>query len=149
MQSYDREKMIRLLERKRADYMTLRDFSDRAREAREALIRHQNHMRHAAQAKGASNVLDGLFRVPLASVGTLARKQVEAYEIARGETIYSYTTGVSWSEWQQYIALRTKAERLVAEEKKHQDNVHRHFAIVQPLLDAVKGWGFNNPELEV
>ena len=66
-----------------------------------------------------------------------------------GGNKYSLTTGVSWDWWTQYLALRGKAERLASEEKKHSENVQRQFAIVQPLLEAVRDWGFNNPELEV
>ena len=149
MPSYDKDKLIRLLERKRAAYMTLRDFSHRALEAREALAKHQRVMLDAAAQKGGEDALRGLFRLPLAETGVVSRSQVESYEVLRGGNKYSLTTGVSWDWWTQYLALRGKAERLASEEKKHSENVQRQFAIVQPLLEAVRDWGFNNPELEV
>lgn len=149
MASYDKAKLTRLLERRRAAYITLRDYNDRAREAREALGRHAGHLRACAAERGAGDAVDSLMRLPLAEAGALTRSQVESHEIQRGGNAFMVLTGVGFSQWREYLALRGKAERLQGEADKVQQSIEQQFGILPSLLEAVKKWGFANPELEV
>lgn len=149
MAAYDKDKLTRLLERRRAAYITLRDYSDRAREAREHLTRMIGHIRLCADDVAAREVVDPLLRLSVTEAAKLTQRQVEAYEVRRGEVVAGYRTGVSMSQWREYLAVRGKAERLQGEMAKVEQNINQQFTIVPALVDAVKKWGFANPEMEV
>lgn len=147
MASYDKAKLTRLLERRRAAYITLRDYNDRAREAREALVRKANYLRD--WAGGAADAVEGMMRLPLAEAAELTRGKIESYEVLNRGQVVSLRTGVRFDQWGEYLALRGKAERLQGEADKVQQSIEQQFGIVPSLLEAVKKWGFANPELEV
>jgi hypothetical protein len=149
MASYDKGKLIGLLERKRAAYITLRDYSTRASSAQDALNRHISHMRSNASEMTAGDAIDRLLLLPLSEAAALKRADVEEYQIQRGSLTDARRTGVPFGMWEKYLSMRASAERLRADQAMVQGRIDSQFAVITHLVAAVKKWGFADPELEV
>lgn len=149
MASYDKGKLIGLLERKRAAYITLRDYSTRASSAQDALNRHVGHMKSNASTMSAGDAIDQLLLLSLPEAAALKRADVEEYQIQRGSVAEARLTGVPFDMWRKYLAMRASAERLRADQATVQSMIDSQFSVLSHLVEAVKKWGFADPELEV
>ncbi len=146
MASYDKPKLLALLERKRRAYLALNDLSDRAQDARSDVSRLKIALLSTAQSFGSPAVAERLISLPLADAQALSRADVEDYADAKGTR---RPTGLNVQTWESYLSARTKLERRLAEAQELRASAESEFAIVPRLLDAVREWGFRDPSLEV
>jgi hypothetical protein len=150
MATYDKEKILGLLERRRAAGMNLRDLSDRAREERATISRMRQTMERNAMGRAPAAVIERLLDLPLQKALALQKDDVCGYAIERkGGGEDRHITGIVFETWLQYQGARQKHERLVASEATLRAEFDEQFGVVPRLLDAIREWGFNNPELEV
>lgn len=148
MASYNKGKLIALLERKRAAYLTLRDYGDRARDARRILTQRANHLRDKANYSARESIEKMLSLSPDEAL-KLSQAQIEEYEDHSGRSSVTKMTGINFAEWQEYLAMRAKVDRLDGEHTRVQEGIDRQFSVLPSLLEAVKKWGFSDPEREV
>ena len=149
MASYNKGKLIALLERRRAAFSTLRDYSDRARDASGVARKRADQMMANADHYSSRNVVDKLLRLSADDAAKLTQAQVEEYEVTGGNVTTTRLTGIKMGSWNEYLALRAKADRLGAEEARVSEGIQQQFAVLPGLLEAVKKWGFADPEMEV
>lgn len=150
MPSYNKAKLLNLLEQRRAAWLTMRDLSDRFQEAssEKELARGRIH----EETRGL-RLLDGFLArflsLPADEAFALSGDEVETYEAERQGEKVRYRTGIGFGTYRQYINARDKAARL-SESLDAARTIHEErFGIVPNLVDAVRSWGFANPELEI
>jgi hypothetical protein len=136
MASYDKPKLLALLERRRAHYVSARDVRARYSDATDNVNRWRNTIRAASRGlrPAAESQVEALLQMPLAA--------------ALGESRESVGTLIDWTSWGELLRARARQERLGTEQERMRE-VGGQFAIVPELLEAVRKWGFRDPELEV
>lgn len=146
MASYDKPKLLALMEQRHAAQLTLTDLSGRLREA--------NTERDAARNKIHTDSLSS--RLPDGFLNRLlALKTDEALSLAvddvqiRKEQEAQYYTNINFDTYRKYILARDKAARLGESYESLQKDLSERFGIVSSLCDAVREWGFTDPELEM
>lgn len=136
MASYNKAKLLRLLEQRHGTHLALTDLSDRAREARED-FRHHREMNRRAGSAGATSFrkVERLLARPLVEAEAIQREEVE-------------DAGLHYPNWARYLAAwrkMTRLEQQIGAAKTEFDS----FAVVPRLCEAVRDWGFRDPELEI
>jgi hypothetical protein len=137
MASYNKEKLLKLLERRRMGALALRDCSNRRYEAQDDANRLRTSMLVAGRnlRANAGAELERILGLPLDKVQSIRVDEVSAL--------------VDPVQWRQWLFARARKERLDAEcETLEQQNAEA-FAIIPELLLKVREWGFNDPEYEV
>ena len=154
MPSYDKEKLLRMMQARRVEFLATRDLNDRLRNAREEVRRVRTHIEQSAQYAGARDFIEGLLNLPLAQAATLPRQQVEGYPEVRigqinGEQEARIASGVSYAMWTDFIQAREREGRMQQEQERVQEQMNERFACVPNLQSAVREWGFTDPEREM
>lgn len=146
MASYDKEKLLRLMNEREASHHALRHLGGRARDAK-LRCRHLEDVlrRNAARLE----VAEKLLAMPVAEAVALEREQVEGYMERRGDVTIKRQSRISYAAFQEYLAAREKSDRLAATYAESSQAHQERFAIVPRLRDAVMDWGFRDPELEM
>lgn len=145
MPSYDKPKLMKLLEQRHAAMLLRQDISQRHQAARTDLSRPRSALEKHAQAAGAHEHIERLLALPLAEAIELTQEEVTGYQ-RRGND-QRFTAGINFADWKAYLAGRARVERLAAEVVA-QENQPR-FAIIPKLLEAVQSWGFRDPVKEL
>lgn len=136
MASYNKAKLLRLLEQRHSAHLALTDLSSRAREAREDFRHHQGINRRAGSTGSASlRKVERLLALPLVEAETIQREEVEE-------------AGLHYPNWARYLAAWRKLIRLEQQNEAAKTEFD-DFAVVPRLCEAVRDWGFRNPELEI
>lgn len=150
MASYDKPKLIGMLEARNAAYVQIRDISDRLRDARAALDKWKTHIRLAASQFGASAVgVDRLFGLPLEEALRLSAEEIEGYEIEERNVTRKYRTGISVQNFTAYLNARSAVEHLQRQYDSAQADIDARFGVVPKLVEAVTRWGFKDPRKEM
>ncbi|MBD5805341.1 hypothetical protein AZOA_47940 [Azoarcus sp. Aa7] len=148
--SYDKPKLIGMLEARNAAFVQIRDISDRLRVARASVDKWKSHIRIAASQFGASAVgVDHLLGLPLEEALRLSQEEVESYEVEERNGVRKYLTGVNLQNFQSYLNARSALEHLQRQYDAAQADIEARFGIVPKLVEAVERWGFKNPRTEV
>lgn len=150
MPSYDKPKLLKMLEQRRAAFLGLRDLNERLRDAQAQRAHLSGAIRSAATEQGANfDAIDRLLAMPVDAARRLSKEEVEIYEIELGSRVQRYLSGISFETFQRYLDAREKVERLQQQLCHAQEAIDARFAIVPRLIEAVRGWGFRDPELEI
>lgn len=153
MPSYDKAKMMRLLEAKRAIHLTSNDFYHRLRELREHISGKRTFMRSNANMYESRDQVESMLELPLDKARALTREQVEKFQrptyTGSGTQHHDAPTGISYGLWGEYLQLLERQQRLEAEKERVKAARSEQFACVDPLVKAVIQWGFNSPEHEL
>jgi hypothetical protein len=148
--SYDKPKLIALLEARNAEFVQISDISARLRDARTALDKMKTHIRLAASQFGASAVaVDHLLGLPLAEAQRLSQEEIEGYEMEDHRGVRKYLTGINVQNFTAYLNARAAAEHLKRQYAAAEADFDVRFGIVPRLLEAVESWGFKNPRKEI
>lgn len=75
MPSYDKEKLLLMLEEQRACMRTIRDFSERIRERRAIMQKQKQYLQSCALHAGAEEFLQYLLQLPLEQAVALPREE--------------------------------------------------------------------------
>ena len=145
MPSYDKPKLMKLLERQRTFMLQRRDINKRYQEARTDLSRPRAGLERGAHAAGAHDHIERLLRLPLAEAMKLTKEDVTSY-LRPGNT-QRFNANINFSDWSSYLGGLMRFERLAGEVATYESNAQ--FAIVPKLLEAVQAWGFHDPMREM
>ncbi len=153
MPSYDKEKLLLMLEEQRASMRTIRDFSERIRERRAIMQKQKQYLQSCALHAGAEEFWQYLLQLPLEQAVALPREEVESYQGAvhtlGGKLNKRYTSGISKGSWDDFNKTRLQLRRLEGEYERSQAIRDERFACMPVLLRAVDEWGFPDPEKEL
>jgi hypothetical protein len=150
MASYDKSKLLQLLELRRAAFLQLRDANDRFSDARTERERYRNSILTDASDKRVPNdFLDRMLKLPTNDALALSADEVEIYSVQYDNEVRRYKTGIGLNLYRRFIAARDKAARLGELHDRAQTDIDERFGIVPRLVEAVREWGFTDPELEI
>lgn len=150
MASYNRSKLQQMMEQRRGAHLALRDMGERLRDARDDRERLKASIRSAAaQVRASPAFVDRMLALPLEEASRLPCAEVQGYERQSGNKLETYSTGINFDMFQKYLAARRKVDRLEQQYGAASADFEERFAIVSRLLDAVRAWGFRNPEMEL
>lgn len=150
MASYDKPKLLALMEQRRAAHLNLTDLSGRLRDAREEMSAAKNRIdADSRRLRLPDGFLNRLLALPTNEALSLSAEEVGTYADHPGEDAQRYKTGIIFSVYRQYIQARDKAARLKEAEENAQNDFSERFGIVPHLIAAVREWGFADPELEM
>jgi hypothetical protein len=150
--TYNKSKLLDMIEARRRAHLALTDLGDRAREARReanllrSLILEKSSVR--AQQRGH---IDRLLQIPYAEACRLTTAEIQEYvhrQRADDEGIM-LETSVNAEAYRRFIARRERAARLFEEHDAAARDFQARFGITAKLIDWVVERGFRNPELEV
>lgn len=145
MPSYDKPKLMKLLEGRHTAMLQRRDISHRHQEARSDLSRPRSALERSAHAAGAHDHIERLLRLPLAKAIELTKDEVTVYN--RPGNPQRFNANINFEEWKSYLAGLARVERLAGEVAAQEGN--EQFAIIPKLLEAVQDWGFRDPMREM
>ncbi|MDO9010778.1 MAG: hypothetical protein Q7U78_03065 [Gallionella sp.] len=146
MASYDKDKLLALMEQRHAAQLSLADLTKRLREANtERDIARNKIQTNSDSARLADGSLNHLLALETDEALNLTADEVQIYT-KQGSQYYS---NINFSAYRQYILARDKARRLGETYESAQKDFNERFGIVSSLRDAVREWGFTDPELEM
>lgn len=154
MPSYDKEKMLRMLEEQRRGFSVLRDLMERIRGSHEAINSKLGYMRRCADSMGSTDYFeDTLAALSLEDAMALPREKVERFQRpnygVHTTTYDDFASGIGFVYWQELNQERCRLKRLQAE-LQHSQKLHdERFACTRNLVEAVQDWGFNDPAQEL
>ena len=150
MPSYDKAKMLRLLEARRLISLRANDYSSRIRDLREMISAKHRHLENTGNFYECRQLVDSMLLLPAEKARALTREQVETWQrstYTRAGTQHSNaSTGISFGLWGEYVQLLERKQRLEVDMEQLSQSRNEQFACVAPLLTAVSGWGFHSPE---
>ena len=153
MPSYDKEKLMRMMQERRVGFLTSRDLSERLRDLRAQASRMALNMRVSGQSAGSPDFIEMLLAMPLEEAMARSKEQVENYrylvKTRSGDVEKVSSSGVHYATWCEFNQMRMRVERIEIEQNRHDGLMTERFAILQKLKDAVVDWGFNNPDHEM
>lgn len=150
MASYDKSKLLGMLEQRRAAHLVLRDLGERLRDAKTDQALAQSAMRSGCgESRRTHEFLDRLLALPLEQAAGLTCDEVQGYARQVGNAFETVSTGVNFGTWRRYLDARRKTERLAQQYGTVQADFEERFAIIAQLSDAVRAWGFRDPEMEL
>lgn len=153
MPSYDKEKLMRMMQEQRVGFLASSDLSERLRGLRSQSSRMEQGMRTSAQSVDATDFLEILLELPLEKAVERPLEQVETYhrlvKKAAGDVKAEFSSGINYSTWCEFNQVRLRMQRIESEQNRHNGLMNERFAILPKLKDAVVDWGFNNPDHEM
>lgn len=153
MPSYDKEKLMRMMQERHVGFLAARDLQDRQRDLRKDIARIAQNMRISAASTGQADVVEHLLQLPLDQARALTREQVEKTRYVvptpSGGVEREAHTGIDGQTWGDYLQYRSRMERLETELQRNQTLMNDRYAILPKLKDAVVDWGFKNPDHEM
>ena len=153
MPSYDKEKMLRLLEQHRRHFQVIRDLSERVQERRKDVTFKTEHMRRCAINATAEDYFERLIQLSLEDAIALPREKVEGFQREKhglhSTTLEDCSSGISFGEWRELNHERARMARLQAEYESHSDEGNKRFACMYNLKNAIQDWGFRDPADEL
>ncbi len=149
MASYDKKKLLALLERRRAAALVAQDLNERHRDAKGDMNNALTRIRSGSDRyRLPSGHLEHLLNLPTNEALALTADDVQAYADGPGADASRYHTGIDFSTYRHYIAARDLTNRLTEQLRIAKENLEQ-FAITSHLIDAVREWGFTDPQLEM
>lgn len=149
MASYDKEKLLRMISRRRQAHVALLDLSDRLREARsDANTRRDRIYEKANDRYARSGHVDRLMRLSYEEASKLQADDIQSYSHQTGNTLVMRETGINAESYRKFIAAREKVKRLTDEHEAAAREFHSRYGVVPRLIAWVKENGFRDPELE-
>lgn len=150
MASYDKQKLLALLEQRRAAHLALTDLSDRWRDAKNSEASIAARIRtDGLEYRAPTGFVDRLLALQVNEAAVLTADDVQGYDRKIGDVAHRYHTGVNFHAFQDYIKAKEKRDRLAERLEPARAEFNDRFAIIPRLRDAVRAWGFSDPELEV
>lgn len=150
MASYDKAKLLTLMEQRRAAHLNLTDLSGRLRDAQEERVTAKNRIdADSRRLRLPDGFLNRMLTLPTNEALSLSADEVGTYQDHPGEDAPRFKTGIIFSVYRQYIQARDKAARLKESYESAQNDFSDRFGIVPLLIDAVREWGFADPALEM
>ncbi|MEG2280218.1 MAG: hypothetical protein RSB86_11180 [Comamonas sp.] len=153
MPSYDKEKLMRMMQEQRVGFLASSDLSERLRGLRSQSSRMEQGMRTSAQSVDATDFLEILLELPLEKAVERPLEQVETYhrlvKKAAGDVKAEFSSDINYSTWCEFNQVRLRMQRIESEQNRHNGLMNERFAILPKLKDAVVDWGFNNPDHEM
>lgn len=146
MASYDKSKLLALMEQRHAAQLSLSDLSSRLREA----AQEREVVKGAIKANSQSARLPDGFLNRLLTLETNEALSLTVDEVqTHKEGAVSYYTNINFATYRRYILARDKAARLGETYESANNDFSERFGIVASLRNAVREWGFADPELEM
>lgn len=146
MSSYDKPKLLALMEQRRTAQLSLTDLSGRLREANtEREIARNKIQTDSLNVRLPDGYLTRLLTLKTDEALSLSVDEVQMY----AEQEAQHYTNINFATYRQYILARDKAARLGEAYESAQKDFNERFGIVASLRDAVREWGFADPELEM
>lgn len=146
MASYDKPKLLALMEQRRTANLSLTDLSGRLREANtEKNVARNKIQADTLNVRLPDGFLNRLLTLKTDEALSLTVDEVQIFTEQEGQ----YFTNINFAAYRKYILARDKAARLGAACESAQNNFSEQFSIVASLRDAVREWGFADPELEM
>mgnify|MGYP003604947892 CR=1 FL=1 len=153
MPSYDKAKMMRLLEARRHMFLRTNDYSSRIRDLRGMISAKQRDMENSGNYYECRAFVDSLLKLPLEQARALKREEVETCNhithTRSGSHSSEVTTGIGFGLWGEYLQLLERRQRLELESGQLSQSHNEQFACVASLVMAVTDWGFRSPEDEL
>lgn len=150
MPSYDRPKLVRLIEQRRAAHLVIADQSERWRAARDSRMRFERIIRDGSRSSRPNDAfIEQLLSLPLHEAFALTAEEVQGFDRQSGMTREKRDTGVNFGNFRNYLEYREREERLRAELETARTQFDERYSIVPQLCDAVRTWGFPDPKNEV
>ncbi len=153
MPSYDKEKLLRMMQERRVGFLASRDLMERQGDLRKRVDHMIRVIRDNAYSCGAVDYAESLLKKTVEEAMRLSREQVETYraenQTRSGPVEKEYATGISYSTWGEFNQLRSRYERVSSEIERNSALMDERYAILPRLKDAVIDWGFNNPDHEL
>lgn len=146
MASYDKPKLLTLMEQRRTAQLSLTDLSGRLREANtERDVARNKIQTDSRSVRLPDGFLNRLLTLKTDEALSLTADEVQ---ICTGQAA-RYYTNINFATYRQYILARDKVARLGEAYESAQKDFNERFSIVTSLRDAVREWGFSDPELEM
>ena len=154
MASYDKEKLLRMMEEQRRSFSVQRDLGDRIQDCHRDITAKQAYLRRCASSSGATDYFeDTLVQLSLEDALALPQERVTTVKRAKyglqSTTYEQHSTGISFGDWQELNHERARMERLRTEMDRYSKLHGERFACTQKLIEAVKDWGFRDPADEL
>lgn len=150
MASYDKQKLVRMLEQRARVFGARRDVSERRRVAREEASRLRSLiLHHANHRANRSGEVERLLNLPTAEVIALDTDEIQGYDVQVSNVRVVRDTDINAQTYRRYIELRDRAKRLDDEVAILSKDIEERFGIVDNLVSFVKEKGFADPEVEV
>lgn len=147
MASYDKPKLLKMIEQRQQARVALHDLHERYRDAKQVA----NHLRAVIESAAGhramrDGVVDRLMKLSTKEAARLSSAEIQEYTDTAGAV---RGTGINVDNYRRYIAARDSSQRLASEHENGRSDFGARFACVGRLVQAVKDWGFTDPELEV
>lgn len=150
MASYDKPKLLALMEQRRTAHLSLLDLSERLRDANEERGTAKSKIiTDSSRLRLPDGFLNRMLTLPTNEALALSADEVQTYTDRPGDDAPVYKTGINFATYRQFIHARDKVVRLKEAHENTQNNFNERFGIVARLRDAVREWGFADPELEM
>lgn len=144
MATCDLDRMQRMLDQRRAAFAALRYHTEQLDDARRVMNDSKHALQLTARGHGA-DVIERLLKLSLTQAMLIEQAEVETYP---GDNGRRFETGASFKTWQAYVRGRKRFEQLQEQCNAQKAAIAEKFAVVDPLLDAVREWGFPMAALE-
>ena len=154
MASYDKEKLLRMMEERRRSFSVQRDLSDRIQDCHRDITAKQAYLRRCASSSGATDYFeDTLVQLSLEDALALPQERVTTVKRAKygwqSPEYEEHSTGIRFGDWQELNHERARMKRLQAESARHGKLHAERFACLRILVEAVQDWGFRDPADEL
>lgn len=153
MPSYDKEKLLRMMQERHIGFLAVRDLRDRQRNVRMQIESMKRRIRECAASMGANDHAEGLLHLSLADAAALTTEAVESYvqvqHRSSGVIEQKFQSGIGYAMWTEFNHLRERYERQENEVGRIQASADERYAILPGLMEAVRRWGFSDPEKEM
>lgn len=150
MASYDKQKLVRMLEQRSRASVAIRDISERRREVRSEASRLRSViLQHANHRANRSGEVERLLDLPTVEATALSTDDIQGYDVQVGNVRVIRDTDVNAQTYRRFIELRDRAARLDGELEILSEDFQARYGIVANLVSFVKEQGFADPEVEV
>lgn len=146
MASYDKQKLVRMLEQRSRASVAIRDISVRRREVRSEASRLRSVILQHANRSGE---VERLLNLPTVEATALSTDDIQGYDVQVGNVRVIRDTDVNAQTYRRFIELRDRAARLDGELEILSEDFRARYGIVANLVSFVKEQGFADPEVEV
>lgn len=150
MASYDKQKLVRMLEQRSRASVAIRDISERRREVRSEASRLRGLILQQANHRfNRSGEVERLLNLPTVEAVALSTDDIQGYDVQVGNVRVIRETDINAQTYQRFIELRDRAKRLDDELAILSEDFRARYGIVANLVSFVKEQGFADPEVEV
>lgn len=138
------------MEQRRTAHLSLLDLSERLRDANEERGTAKSKIiTDSSRLRLPDGFLNRMLELSTSEALSLSGDELETYTDRPGEDAPRYKTGINFSTYRRFIQARDKAARLKETHENVKNDFDERFGIVPRLIDAVRAWGFADPELEM